>query len=135
MTPEKEVEKIKDTELQLIGRLIIATQEKVDSLAISVSRRNAVMAAIDVKVGIALAYKRECDDRLSYVEEWKNTHAGEESGKKKNIVLISTVAGLLIAGASFWYTTIKPTLDKSVGLINKVAFIEQIYQEQTKVNN
>ncbi len=132
MTPDKEVEKIKDTELQLIGRLIVATQKKVDNLSISVSRRNAVMAAIDVKVGVALAYKQQCEDRLAEVEDWKNTHAGEETGKKKNIVLLSTVAGLLIAGATFWYTTIKPTLDKSVGLINKVAFIEQTYQEISK---
>ncbi len=132
MTPEKEIEKLKDTELQLIGRLIVQTQVKVDNLAISVSRRNATIAAIEVKIETALDYKKECEDRLTNVEDWKNLHSGEESGKKKNIAFIITVAGLLIAGATFWYTTIKPTLDESVGLINKASFIEQKYQELLK---
>ncbi len=115
------------------------THTQVIELAKSVSRNNSLTVGNGVKLDTAIEYNKKCDERLSDVELWKAGHVGEGLGKTKlsnrigvKITLVCTVGALFIAAAAFYFTSVKPTLDKSVDVINKIAFIEQKYQELLK---
>ena len=115
------------------------THTQVIELAKSVSRNNSLVIGNGIKLDTAIEYNKECDKRLTEVELWKAGHVGEGLGKAKltdrigvKITLLCTVGALIIAGSAFYFAELKPALDKSTGVYNKIAAIEQKYQELLK---
>lgn len=81
-------------------------------------------------------YVVKCDDRLADLELWKAEHDGEVKGKKSKFdlfntktVLICTVGALIISALAFYYTSFKPTVEVTAGLIKKVDTISQNYEK------
>jgi len=124
-------------------RILINVQEQthacVKSLTRDVSRNSALTIANGVKLDTAIKYNEECDKRLTGVELWKAGHVGEGKGRDKlsssigtKITLYSVIGTLIIAALAFYFTSVKPTMDKAVGVYEKVSVIEQSYQDFLK---
>ncbi len=80
-------------------------------------------------------YVVKCDDRLADLELSKARQEGKSEGKKSRFemlnsktVLICTVGALLISVLAFYFTSIKPTVEVTAGLIKKVDTISQNYE-------
>ncbi len=117
-------------------RILINVQEQthtcVKKLGDDLSRNSAKTVANGVKLDTAISYNEKCDKRLTKVELWKAKHTGEGVGKAKlhdrinvKITLLCTIGMFIIAGLAFYYTSIKPTLDKNTAIVQK-------YQELLK---
>ena len=111
-------------------RILINVQQQthtcVKSLTKDVSRNSALTIANGVKLDTAIEYNKECDKRLKTVELWRASHTGEGAGKSKlhdkinvKITLLCTIGAFVIAGFAFYYTSIKPTLDKNMAIVQK----------------
>ena len=115
------------------------THTQVIELAKSVSRNNSLVIGNGIKLDTAIEYNKECDKRLTVVELWRAGHDGEGVGKAKlsskigvKITLLCLVGTLFIAAAAFYFAELKPALNKSVGVYDKIAAIELKYQELLK---
>lgn len=124
-------------------RILINIQEQthtcVKDLGKDVRQNTSLVIANGVKLDAAIEYNKECDKRLTGVELWKAGHTGEGVGKKKfsnsvggKITLVCTIGAFIFAAIAFYYTSIKPTLERSIGAYDKIAAIEQKYQELLK---
>ncbi len=133
----------KRTQANSAMRILIDVQKQthtqVVGLSKSVSRNNSLIVGNGVKLDNSIAYNKKCDIRLTSVELWKAGHVGEAVGKKSvfdrtgaKITLYCIVGTLIIAAAAFYLAELKPTLDKSMGIYNKISIIEQKYQELVK---
>jgi hypothetical protein len=124
-------------------RILINVQEQthacVKSLTRDVSRNSALTISNGVKLDTSIKYNEECDKRLKTVELWKAGHEGEGKGRDKvttsigkKITLYSVIGTFIIAALALYFTEIKPKLDLSLGVYNKLTVIEQKYQELLK---
>ena len=111
-------------------RILINVQQQthtcVKNLTKDVSRNSALTIANGVKLDTAIEYNKECDKRLKTVELWRASHTGEGAGKAKlhdkinvKITLLCTIGAFVIAGLAFYYTSVKPILDKNVVIVQK----------------
>ncbi len=111
----------------------------VKTLQTDKTRNSALTVSNGVKIDGILVFNKKCDSRMTKVELWRERHVGQGEGKEKlsdrlgaKITLYSVVGTLIIAGLAFYFAELKPKLDMSLGVVNKITAIEQKYQELLK---
>ncbi len=124
-------------------RILINVQQQthscVKSLTKDVTRNSALTVANGVKLDTSIKYNIECDKRLKTVELWRAKHEGQGEGRDKmssrigtKITLGCTIGVFVIATLAFYFTSVKPTMDKAVSVYEKVIAIDKSRQEFLK---
>ena len=122
--------------LRILIDLNKQTHKCVKSLEGDLSRNSAKTVSNGVKIDGVLEFNIKCDKRMTTLELWKAGHVGEGKGRDKlstsigtKITLYCVIGTLVIAGLAFYYTSVKPTLEMSIGAYNKIVAIEKTSQE------